>query len=386
MRVAYLCADPGIPVFGTKGASVHVQEIIRAWRARGAEVRVYCTRTGDDVPADLADLTVTWLKVPQSQGPEREAAQAAAAAELAGKIIDDGADLVYERYSLFSTGLAQATAALGIPGILEVNAPLIDEQRTHRYLHDEAAAAAALRAQVAAADRTVCVSAPVARWVESKTEPAHPGGIAVVPNGVNTDRILPASPDPGAVPVVAFVGTLKPWHGVEVLLEAAALASQAWQLRIVGDGPLSAELQRRAAELGVAVDFTGAVVPEQIPAVLADCSLAAAPYPAMESDADQYFSPLKIYEYLAAALPVVASNVGQIPEIMDDGGTGLLVEPSDPAALAAAIDCLVAYPERRLAMSLAAREQAVARHSWHQVLEQSLAGIRLPDKNQELTV
>ncbi|HEX2246788.1 MAG TPA: glycosyltransferase, partial [Arthrobacter sp.] len=84
MRVAYLCADPGIPVFGTKGASVHVQEIIRAWRTRGADVHVYCTRTGDDVPADLADIPVTRIKVPGSQGPEREAAQAAAAVALAG--------------------------------------------------------------------------------------------------------------------------------------------------------------------------------------------------------------------------------------------------------------------------------------------------------------
>ena len=61
--VAYVCADPGIPVFGTKGASVHVQEIVRAWRARGADVHVYAVRLGDDVPADLADLPVHLVRV-----------------------------------------------------------------------------------------------------------------------------------------------------------------------------------------------------------------------------------------------------------------------------------------------------------------------------------
>lgn len=53
MRVAYVCADPGVPVFGTKGSSVHVQEIVRAWRRAGADVTVYCVRAGNDRPADL---------------------------------------------------------------------------------------------------------------------------------------------------------------------------------------------------------------------------------------------------------------------------------------------------------------------------------------------
>ena len=57
MRVAYVCIDPGVPVFGTKGASVHIQEVVRELRARGHEVVVYATRRGSQVPADLAE---TW--------------------------------------------------------------------------------------------------------------------------------------------------------------------------------------------------------------------------------------------------------------------------------------------------------------------------------------
>ncbi|GAA2175605.1 glycosyltransferase family 4 protein [Arthrobacter parietis] len=364
-RIAYVCIDPGVPVFGTKGASVHVQEIVRAWRNRGAEVTVYCTRPGSDVPADLADLTVVVVPV-TGKGAARENSQAAAAAELAQRILDDGADAVYERYSLFSDTLARVTGQLRVPGFLEVNAPLIEEQRTHRSLIDETAAHAALREQVGAATRTVCVSDPVADWVRNRVDPEHHERIRTVANGVNIHRIRPSSEAPG-MPVVAFVGTLKPWHGVETLIEAQAAGSREWTLRIVGDGPQGAELRGLAERVGADVEFTGAIAPEHVPKALAGCSIAAAPYP-RASHGDQYFSPLKIYEYCAAGLPVVASRVGQVPYIIDDGVTGLLVEPSDPSALAEAIDGLASAPLARAAMSSAARAAATDRHSWDTVL------------------
>src|SRR5699024_7195959 len=72
MRIAYALLDPGIGVFGTKGASVHVQEVVRALRADGHEVTVFCTRTNDDVPADLADLDVRRHRLPRGTGAERE--------------------------------------------------------------------------------------------------------------------------------------------------------------------------------------------------------------------------------------------------------------------------------------------------------------------------
>ena len=103
MRIAYALLDPGIGVFGTKGASVHVQEVIRALRADGHEVTVFCTRTNDDIPADLADLEVRRHRLPKGTGAEREQAVATASAAIAEEIAASGFDLVYERYSLFST-------------------------------------------------------------------------------------------------------------------------------------------------------------------------------------------------------------------------------------------------------------------------------------------
>ncbi|MFD1845156.1 glycosyltransferase family 4 protein [Arthrobacter flavus] len=374
MRVAYLCLDPGVPVFGSKGASVHVQEIIRSWRARGADVTIYCTRPGSDIPADLADVPVVVQPIPQGNGVERERAQAAAATALADRVIADGATVVYERYSLFSDALARVTSALNIPGFLEVNAPLIDEQRIHRSLVNEDVALEVLQRQVAAAARTVCVSEPVAGWVKDRVSVEHHSTVAVVANGVNVNRIQP-TPETVGTPVVVFVGTLKPWHGVETLIQAKAVASTDWALRIVGAGPEGERLRELAASTGTAVEFTGAITPELIPAALAGCAVATAPYPAMKDANDQYFSPLKIYEYCAAGLPVVASRVGQVPAIIDDGVTGLLVDPSNPAALAAALDDLAGAPLARAAMSDAARTMATAHHSWDSVLDRITEGI-----------
>ena len=358
MRIAYVTVDPGIPVFGTKGASVHIQEVVRELIRRGHDVTVHTTRAGRDIPDDLAGLEVIETRIDADDPGARERAQQEVSARIAARIIAGGADLVYERYSLFSTALAEVAEATGAAGVLEVNAPLIEEQRTHRVLVDEEAAAKALARQVAAATATVAVSDPVRDWVRERTgsESVH-----TVPNGVSITRIVPRPEDIGD-PVVTFVGTLKPWHGVADLLAAAALAKRPWKLRIIGDGPERAALEEQAAGLGIEVDFRGAVAPADMPEQLAGSAIGVAPYPDLGGEQQQYFSPLKVYEYLAAGLPVVASAVGQLPQILGELGT--LVPPSDPAALAAAIDDLAADPVLRGELGWRGRVQAEEKHSW----------------------
>lgn len=374
MRVAYVCADPGVPAFGTKGASVHIQEMVRAWRAKGAQVRLYLVQVGDDVPADLADVPVTHVPVAKSADggtAARERAQREAAAALAEAVLVDGVDVVHERYSLFSTALATITESSSAVGLLEVNAPLIEEQATHRELVDVEGADRALQTQAGAADRVLAVSEPVSAWVRGRVPSAR---VVVTPNGVDPQRVRAVRHDPEDTPTVVFVGTLKPWHGVEHLLEAAALARRPWQVRIVGDGPQARSLRARASELGLDVDFRGTVTPAEVPAQLQGAHVAVAPYP---DGQDQYFSPLKVLEYSAAALPVVASDVGQLGDLVHDGVTGLLVPPSDPAALAAAVDGLVSVPERAERMGRAGRRRMLRQHTWGHVLDRAVDGLEL---------
>jgi glycosyltransferase involved in cell wall biosynthesis len=386
VRIAYVCTDPGIPVAGTKGASVHVRAVVSELLAAGHEVHLITPRPGlppgEQAPGALREVTWHVLPpVPRGEPAGRERAARATDALVSGVLDEVDPDLVYERYALWGRTATAWAAAHGVPSLLEVNAPLPLEQARHRTLVDARGADDVARGALGDAGAVVCVSEAVADWARGTT--TRPERVHVVPNGVDTALVRPAArpvtPAAGTEFVVGFVGTLKPWHGVDVLVRAVArlaVADPSWRLLLVGDGPTAGDLAALAADLGVAhlLETTGAVGQDEVARHLQRMDVGCAPY----ATADGYFSPLKVYEYLAAGVPVVASRTGQVPQVLDDGELGVLVPPGDDVALAEALAAVRADTARRQRLRSATRRRALERHTWTGVVERSLALVGVP--------
>ncbi|MBD2344558.1 glycosyltransferase family 4 protein [Anabaena subtropica] len=374
MRVAYICADPGIPVFGQKGCSIHVQEVIRALIGQGGQVTLFATRIGGELPADLADVVVHQLPpIPKLERAVREQVALASNPDLRLNLEKFGSfDLIYERYSLWSYGAMEYAQAMGIPGLLEVNSPLIIEQAQHRGLIDRQSAETVASRVFSAATALIAVSDAVKTYLLDYVDSSK---VHVIPNGVNPHRFSNLrSASQRESFTVGFVGSLKPWHGLPILTEAFSLLHQRVpnaKLLIVGDGPerenLEAELATRG--LDAHTQFTGAVNPDEIPQLLAAMDVAVAPYAAQ---ADFYFSPLKVYEYMAAGLPVVVSQIGQLTDLIDPGVNGMLCPPGDAIALADTLEQLWRSPTLRHSLGQAARKTVIANHTWDAIAGQIL--------------
>jgi glycosyltransferase involved in cell wall biosynthesis len=370
MRIAYVCADLGVPVFGRKGCSIHVQEVVRALSEQGARVELFARRLDGDPPPGLERIRIHALPaVPRTDPAIREQMALAANNKVHALLEQEGPfDLVYERYSLWSFAAMEYARDSGTPGFLEVNAPLISEQAEHRTLVDRIAAERVAERVFAAATALLAVSTEVAAYLEQYSETR--GRIHIVPNGVDPnrfpERITLYCPGPPGSFTVGFVGTLKPWHGLTTLVEAFAMlhreAANA-RLLVVGDGPERSRLEGDLAERGLreSAVFTGSVAPQMIPGLLASMDVAVAPYPRLENF---YFSPLKVYEYMAAGLPIVASRVGQLAELLRHEETGLLCAPGDAPALASALERLRGDGDLRKRLGSAARASAFRKHTW----------------------
>lgn len=395
MEIAYLCADRGIPVLGHKGASVHVREMIRAFARAGHTVTLFCTQLGEGntpPPAHCVELPIpedpdlitslskqlglnqTILDKPLRRELLRLAQDSTLTARILGalQLRECRPHLLYERYSLMHRAGIEIAHALNVPHILEINAPLVEEAARFRDL--------ALRGQAERIEQEVFNRAShiVAVSEAMKTHAMELGvpdsRISVLSNGVDISRfntysdsfLVRARHGLFGVPVIGFVGSLKPWHGIDLLLDAFQIVRHEHydaRLLIVGDGPMMDPLRERLSRdrLGRSVILTGHVPHDQIPLYLSAMDLTVAPY---QPQQDFYFSPMKVIESMAIGRPVVAPRIGQLNELIDDSVNGRLYEPGDIRSCASAISDLILNPLERQAMGLSAAQKAHKSFTW----------------------
>lgn len=377
MRIAYLCFDAGIPVYGSKGASIHLRSVVNGLSRRGHSVRVFATSTegADGELLDVRDVTLApdhpahllgaEAALPSHLAQEVEAIVSADGArrDLLAQVRDFGPDVVYERYSLFGHGGASLASALDVPFLLEVNAPLCDEQTAHRELVLADTAREMEHAVLTGADKVLVVSPALAEHAARLG--VRDESVVVVPNAVDPDLFDPAvdgeairvAHDISADFVVGFVGSLRPWHDVSTAVSAVRHLRDIGfdvHLLVVGDGPGRGHDDE-------AVTFVGSVGHEEVPAHMAAMDAVLVPY---ASDGEVYFSPLKLFEAMAMGRPVIGARTGQVREIIVDGVTGFTYEPSDPVDLAARVRAVAGLADRGRSVGDAARQWILDGRTW----------------------
>jgi starch synthase len=378
MRVAMMTREYPPEVYG--GAGVHVTELVAQLR-RLCEVDVHCM--GVPRPGALAHQ-------PDPALADANPAVATLSADL--RMANAAADATVVHSHTWYTGMAGHIASLlhGVPHVLTAHSleplrPWKAEQLGGGYqvsLWVE-------RTAVQAADAVIAVSAGMRDDVLSAYPALDPARVHVVKNGIDTDSWYPALPDPSesvlselgvdpAKPMVAFVGRITRQKGVPHLIAAAHHFDPEVQLVLCAGAPDTPEI---AAEVASAVSdlaherrgvfWVRDILPVHgIREILSAATAFICP---------SIYEPLGIVnlEAMACETAVVASDVGGIPEVVDDGVTGTLVhyDATDPIAfetgLAAAVNALVADPAKARAYGAAGRQRCINEFSWARIAEQT---------------
>jgi glycosyltransferase involved in cell wall biosynthesis len=308
---------------------------------------------------------------------------------------------LYQRHGRFVVAGALLSGWLHVPLVLEFNgseswiAKYWTPVRFTKWL------CLCERASLSRAHLIVVVSEPLRQELLQRGVPEEK--ILVNPNGVDPEVFHPGCGGQGvrdrlgvteAEIIVAFVGTFDQWHGTAVLrqaieqcLENPKVDPMVARLRflLVGEGPLSAEMRvALQAYAGKRVFFTGLVQHSEVPAHLDAADILVSPHVPMPDGRPFFGSPTKLFEYMAMAKGIVASDLDQLSRVLKHRHSAWLVEPGNAPELASAIILLARDPDLRKRLGENARESALAGHTWQHNANRVLTRVRSRGRAGEL--
>lgn len=336
-RLLVVSCDPGIPLHGPSGSSAHLRGFISGAAELGFDVTVALPQLADHRGSFHQTSAAHLLTEPTSRRSSRrwlrELAEWQDGGRLASEVIRNypPCSVIYERHSLFGNAGGAIAAVWRSQGhkvlhVLEVNAPLALERQAAGAISQRWIGKQLERRRLLAADRVVVVSSWLALWaIEQGVDPDR---VKIVANGAPSEPVTGGRALTTRLGIegliLGFVGSMKPWHGVGSLPAILDALPEAYAL-VTGVGP--EEVPRHPRLIGL-----GHLIGRDLDAAIDATNVGVAPYSA---DAPPWFSPLKIAHWLAAGVPVVAPNLGDLPDQIGD--LGEIVTTGDPGDWAAAI-------------------------------------------------
>lgn len=262
-------------------------------------------------------------------------------------------DVIYERNSSFGAG-AIASYLLGKPLILEVHFPFISPlslQRARRIL----------------ATSLKIVPSKYHHKVKLFTCNVDPGRFKFNPEDNEKIRRKYNAADKD---ILIYVGNFYPWHGVDILLKALARLKKVICF-FVGNGPWQKKYEELAEDLRVRERciFLGSLPQGEVIKYINAADIAVAPFDTSKDELTMkygfYYTPLKIFEFMACSKPVVTSNIGNLKEIIKDGETGVLAREGSVESFVEAIRMLIENREKREEIGLKARVEVEKKYTWN---------------------
>ena len=300
--------------------------------------------------------------------------------EVKAYLKQNDVSFIYQRYSLNNFTGASLAGICMLPFVLEYNGSEVwMSNNWGRPLTHKSIAMDIEYANLRVADLIVVVSEAMGDELINRGIPSEK--ILVNPNGVDTERFNPGLASPAlqarlnldGKTVIGFIGTFGPWHGTDILLKSyLSLLNNhpefvdTTHLLMIGEGEMLEKLQTIASTSSFAshITFTGLVPQVEGPDYLALCDILVAPTLANQDGSVFFGSPTKLFEYMAMGKGIIASDVGQIGDILHHEKSALLVPPGECQLLCKALSRLIAEKPLRQALGEQARTDACQLHTW----------------------